>query len=201
MDRSTSEVKVWDLFVRVFHWSLVIGFTIAYVTGEDETPLHEWIGYAVLVLVITRMLWGFVGSKHARFDDFVRGPRAIASYTADMLRGRAARYLGHNPLGGIMIVVMLVSLLATTLSGWAALRTEPPHRAAGERAHYARASDSQTADDPRSANHEVFEETHEFFANLTLLLVFLHIGGVVVSSLSHRENLVRAMFTGRKRRQ
>ncbi len=174
------EIKVWDLFVRVFHWGLVVAFTVAYLTEEDLLDLHVVSGYTVLALVLLRILWGFIGTRHARFSDFVEPPAVIKTYLVDILLFRAKRYIGHNPTGGAMIVLMLVFLLLTTLTGIAA--------------YYGGAEQNNG-----EWTYELLEESHEFLANFTLLLVAIHIMGVIVESLLHRENLVRAMFTGRKR--
>jgi cytochrome b len=179
-------VKVWDPLVRIFHWSLVLAFTLAYASGEDWQDLHIIAGYTVGGLVAFRLLWGLVGTRHARFSDFVRSPASVKAYLKQLLGGGARRYLGHNPAGGAMIVLLLVSLVGTVLGGLALYAAED---GAGLLAGLV------------PAGHlweEVFEGLHEFFANLTLLLVFVHVAGVAVSSLLHRENLVRAMITGRK---
>jgi cytochrome b len=217
---AATEVKVWDPFVRLFHWSLVATFAFAYLTGESESRWHEWLGYAVLALVAARGLWGLVGTRHARFSDFVRGPRALFDYAAEMLRGRPRRFLGHNPLGGAMVVALLVALAATGASGYAirtesgALRAAAPAVSLPVLIATARADETATAPSmargPRldpigDENEEEREggewlgETHEFFAHLTLILIALHLAGVALTSWQHRENLVRAMFTGRKR--
>lgn len=178
MDRTDKpQVRVWDPLVRIGHWLLVATFTLAYLTGDEASRWHEWLGYAVLAILAVRILWGFVGTRHARFRDFLFPPSVIVSYGYDVIRGRARRYVGHNPLGGIMIVVLLASLVLASITGWLL-----PDEALRAREHEA-----------------ILEEVHEFFANLSLLLVFLHIAGVALSSYVHRENLVRAMITGRKR--
>lgn len=184
------EVKVWDPLVRVFHWTLVIGFFTAYLTeGEEETfTLHSWAGYTVLGLVLVRLLWGFIGSRHARFSDFVHRPATVKDYVVSVFRRSPRRYLGHNPAGGLMIVVLLASLLMTGFFGMALYAVEEQ---AGPLAGWFGALGEGW--------EEWFEEAHELFANFTVLLVVTHVAGVVVESLLHRENLVRAMFTGRKR--
>lgn len=184
-----SEIKVWDPLVRVFHWTLVAAFTIAYLTeGEDETLfIHTWAGYTVFGLVIFRLVWGLIGTRYARFSDFVRGPRTALAYVKDLTLGRARRYIGHNPAGGLMIVLLLLSLVLTTVTGMALLGAEEQ---AGPLAAMMAGSGE--------AVEEGLEEVHEFFANFTLLLVVLHVLGVIVGSQIHRESLVRAMFTGRK---
>lgn len=168
-----AEVKVWDPWIRIFHWSLVILFAAAYATGDELDNVHIALGYAIAGLLAFRIAWGFVGSRHARFRDFVRSPRQVLAYVRDVAAMRARRYLGHNPAGGAMIVALLLALIATCLSGY--LMTTV------------------------FWGVEWIEEVHETCAHLTLLLVALHVAGVVVSSIMHHENLVRAMITGRKR--
>ena len=184
------EVKVWDPLVRVFHWTLVIGFFTAYLTeGEEETMvLHSWAGYTVVGLVLVRLLWGFIGTRHARFRDFVYRPAVVKDYLVSILKFSPRRYLGHNPAGGLMIIALLVSVFMTAFFGMALYAAEEQ---AGPLVGWFGALGESW--------ESVFEETHEFFANFTLLLVATHVAGVVVESVLHRENLVRAMFTGRKR--
>lgn len=181
-------VKVWDPLVRVFHWSLVAAFALAYVTEDDWLGVHTVAGYTVLGLVGFRLLWGLVGTRYARFSSFVRGPRVVGAYLRDMLRGRERRHLGHNPAGAAMILALLAGLLLTGITGLAVYGIEP---GAGPLAGWL-----------AGAGHgweEFFEETHEFFANATLALVGLHVAGVLLSGWRHGENLVRAMVTGRKK--
>ena len=182
-----NEVKVWDPFVRIFHWLLVLTFTVAYLTGEDLEILHNNTGYAVAGLVLLRIVWGFAGTRHARFRDFVYPPAEVRGFLRDTLRQRAQRYLGHNPAGGAMVVVMLLSLIITTLTGIAFYGVED---GAGPLA--------MLAGSP-AWSREMLEEVHEFFANLMVLLVVVHVIGVVVEGRLHRENLVKAMWNGRKR--
>lgn len=167
-------VRVWDRFVRVFHWSLVAGIAAAWVTADEFKTPHEWIGYATLALVAARVVWGFVGSRHARFADFLRGPQATFAYLRDLMRGRERRYLGHNPAGAAMIVALLCAVAGTGITGW--LMTTDAFWGSG-----------------------AMEAAHEVLATLILVLAAGHVGGVVWESLRHRENLVRAMFTGRKK--
>jgi cytochrome b len=203
-----TDITVWDPLVRIFHWSLVVAFTIAYVTEDEWLNLHVWAGYVVAALLAFRLVWGFIGPQHARFSDFVFSPASVMAYLKDMVALRAKRYLGHNPAGGAMVLALLLSLAATTLSGMQVYAVE---KGAGPFASIAldRLSPiaSAYADDDEH-EHEgeghkeggVWEEIHEFFANFTLLLVVLHISGVVISSLAHNENLPRAMVTGNKRK-
>lgn len=181
-----ADVKVWDPFVRIFHWLLVLSFTVAWLSGEELELLHAWAGYAVFGLVLLRLVWGFIGTRHARFSDFVYPPVAVKGFIGDTLLNRARRYLGHNPAGGAMIILMLLSLVLVSVTGFAMYGIE---EGAGPLALLAGSS---------HALEEAVEEMHEWFAYLMVLLVVIHVAGVVVESLIHRENLVKAMFTGRK---
>jgi cytochrome b len=191
-------IRVWDPLVRVFHWGLVGAFALAWITAEESGGLHEWAGYAALLLIAVRVLWGFVGTRYARFKQFVRAPGAVMTYLGESLRGSEPRYIGHNPAGAAMILVILLTMSGTAFTGW--LLAEPSRQAmlpalpqivapalADENEGYG------------AAGEETLEEVHEILANLMLLLIALHVGGVVLASLHHRENLVRAMITGEKR--
>ena len=181
----TNTIKVWDPLVRIFHWSLVLFFFTAYLTEDDFETIHVWAGYAVASLVAFRIVWGLIGTRHARFTDFVTSPRTLFNYLIAIPAGKARRYIGHNPAGGTMIIALLLALAGTTLFGMATLGADEN---AGPLAGSWLAS----------FDEHTLKEIHEFFANLTLTLVVLHVAGVVFSSLHHRENLVRAMVTGRK---
>jgi len=170
----TATVKIWDPFVRVFHWSLVTSFAVAWLTAEDLKPLHIWAGYAAGSLIALRLVWGVVGTRFARFSQFIRSPFTVAAYLRDVVTGRELRYLGHNPVGGMMIVALILSMAAVCVTGW-----------------------MQSTDAYWGV--EWVEEVHEALASVMLGLVGIHVLGVVVTSLKHRENLVRAMITGRKR--
>ncbi|BAZ94942.1 cytochrome B561 [Thiohalobacter thiocyanaticus] len=180
-------IKVWDPLVRVFHWTLVLAFFTAYLTEDDWLDLHTLAGYTVLGLVAFRLLWGLIGTRHARFGDFVKRPHEVLTYIKEVLTLHPRRYLGHNPAGGLMIVLLLASLLATTGFGLAVYAAE---EGAGPLA-------GMLIGVSESTGH-LFEEVHEFFANFTLFLVAVHVAGVIVESLLHGENLVRSMVTGRK---
>jgi cytochrome b len=166
-------VRVWDPFVRMFHWSLAVLFALSWVS-EDLQSIHQPVGYAILGLVVLRIVWGFVGSSHAQFSDFVRSPKATFAYGRDLLAGRAPHCQGHNPLAAVMVLALLTMLVATGTSGW-----------------------MMTLDGYRSA--EWLEELHEGLASATLAMVGLHVLAVAIMSWVHGENLVRAMITGRKR--
>jgi cytochrome b len=182
-------IKIWDPLVRLFHWSLVLTFLAAYASGEEWLALHVPAGYAIGALLVFRLVWGIVGPGHARFSDFVRSPAAIRAYLKDLVRLRAPRYLGHNPAGGAMVVALLASLAVTTVSGLALYGS----------AEFAGPFQGLVSHAPFWA--DVLEELHEAAANVTVLLIVLHVGGVLVSSVLHRENLVRAMISGRKARE
>lgn len=182
-------IKVWDLPVRLFHWSLAAAVLVAFVTEDDLLWAHTWAGYSVLALVMLRWLWGFAGSVHARFSDFVRTPREILGYLRDVLAFRAERHIGHNPAGGAMALALLILLPLVALSGMALYGYL---EYAGPLADWLR-----TAPDDWGGT---LKEIHDFLAHLLLGLVGLHLAGVLAASLQHRENLVRAMWTGFKRK-
>jgi cytochrome b len=169
-----AQVKVWDPFVRLFHWSLVGAFAFAFVTSDEWKSAHIAAGYVVAGLVGFRLLWGLVGSRHAKFVTFVRGPGETLRYLRDTLARRAPRHLGHNPAGGAMVVALLVSITGIAATGY-----------------------MMTTDTYWGV--EWVEELHAGLAYLTSGLIALHVGGVVLASVEHRENLVLSMLTGRKR--
>jgi cytochrome b len=169
-----AKVKVWDPFVRIFHWSLVALFIAAFATGDESERLHVKIGYAIAILAGLRIVWGFIGSKRARFSDFARSPAAVLAYLRDMLAFKAPRYLGHNPAGGAMILLLLAALAGTCATGY--MMTTKAWWGSKE-----------------------LEEVHEAFANGMLALIGLHVIGVIFASIEHGENLVRAMIDGKKR--
>lgn len=178
-------VKVWDLPLRIFHWLLVAAFFAAYLTEDDFLPQHVWAGYLVSGLLIFRLVWGFIGNQYARFSNFLCSPGQSISYLKDMIALKSRRYLGHNPAGAAMIVLLLVSLLLTVISGFAVYGAD---QGAGPLAGIV-----------DSSHEKLWEEVHEFFANFALLLVVVHILGVAVGSYIHRESLVKAMIHGYKR--
>ena len=167
-------IKVWDRFVRVFHWSLATLFLVAYATGDEVEKVHIAAGYAIAGLVGARILWGFIGPPHARFSSFVRRPREVFEYLRDVALLRAPRYIGHNPAGGAMILALLAMLIGISITGY-----------------------MMTTDAYWGAKW--VEEVHETLANLTIGLVVIHVLGVLVASFEHRENLIKSMITGRKR--
>ena len=182
-----SQIKVWDPLVRFFHWSLVSAFTIAYITEDDYLTVHSWAGYLILVLLAIRIIWGFVGTRYARFSNFVYSPATIIRFIKDTLSFKAKRYIGHNPAGGAMVILLIISLLLTTVTGIFLLGAEEQ---VGPAAQIFSGSGEYWED--------ILEETHEFFANFTVILVFFHVLGVLAESFIHKENLISAMLSGFK---
>ncbi|QVL47305.1 MAG: cytochrome b/b6 domain-containing protein [Thiocapsa sp.] len=182
-------IRVWDPLVRIFHWALVGGFATAFIVEDDLLGVHIWAGYLVLALIAVRLVWGLIGTRHARFSAFVRKPSEVLAYVRDALRLRAPRYLGHNPAGGAMVITLMIAVVLTGLSGLAVYGAE---ELSGPLA-------PMMSSLPGSWGH-FFEEVHEVMANLTLVLIVAHVAGVIFSSLSHRENLIGGMITGLKRK-
>jgi len=172
--KAPATVRVWDPFVRIFHWSLVALVIVAVATGDEVEWLHLAAGYAIAALVALRVLWGFVGSRHARFSAFVRPPSEVLRFVGQSLRLKAPRYLGHNPAGGAMIVAMLALIAFIAATGFM-LTTD---------AYW---------------GSKTLKGVHEAAAYTLIGLAFAHVAGVVLASVEHGENLVRAMITGRKR--
>ncbi len=171
---NSTPILVWDAPVRVFHWLMVLSFAGAYITAESERwrLLHVTLGYTMAGLVVFRLLWGLLGTRHARFASFVRGPAAAMRYVRSLLRGQPDTHTGHNPAGALAIVALLALGATVTLTGWL---------------HYDELAG------------EWAEDVHELAGSLMLVVVLAHVAGVVVGSWVHRENLVRAMVTGYKR--
>ncbi len=169
-----NKVLVWDWPVRIGHWLLVGAFALAWLTGESEEwrLVHAFAGGTVVGVILFRLLWGFIGTRHARFASFVRGPQAVLDYVLGLLRRDESDYAGHNAAGGWAIVSLLGLGLLAGASGWFAYQ---------------------------DIGGEWLKELHEALASGMLAVALLHVAGVVVSSIAHRENLVRAMLTGLKR--
>lgn len=191
IDRQTPSVAdtrlVWDLPVRVFHWVLVLAFVGAYVTnrlGIEYFRYHLWFGYAVTVLVAFRIVWGVVGTRHARFWNFIRDPGTTLRYGVDWIRGRGGHYPGHNPLGGLMVVALLILLFIQAVTGLVAndeiFNTGPLHG-------YISAERSLE-----------LTSWHRWLFDWILAAVAVHVLAVIVHLLFKKENLVKAMLTGRK---
>ena len=167
------QVLVWDASVRVFHWLMVLAFAGAYLTAESERwrVAHVTLGYTMAGLVAFRVVWGLVGTRHARFTSFVHGPAAITGYLRGLLQGRPEHHAGHNPAGAVAIVALLGLTVLVTAAGWAGLNV---------------------------VGGEWLKELHEGAATAMLAVVGVHIAGVLIGSWMHRENLVASMLTGRK---
>lgn len=174
VQKRENTMRVWDLIVRFFHWSLVVCITLAWLTSSIRGEAHQWIGQFAGGLVVLRILWGFCGSRYARFSNFIRSPRTIGAYLYQIARGTEKRYLGHNPAGGAMVVALVVMILLTVFTGW--LMT----------------TDTYYGDD-------FMQGLHSICAYTVLMMVVFHLFGVILASMRHHENLVRAMITGRKR--
>lgn len=214
-ENDRSYVRVWDPLIRILHWVVVVAFFTAYFTEEDLLTAHTWAGYVVGAAVVVRVVWGLLGPRHARFADFLYAPGKILRYAFDLVRLRPhERYLGHSPAGGAVVLALLVGLAITVWSGLEVLAVEegagPLARIESDWSAMSAISPAKADDDEPYEEAETgaegrstvdWEEIHEFSANATLLLVILHIGGVLLASFVHRENLVGAMFTGRKRRE
>ena len=192
-------IKVWDIAVRTIHWSLVVLYVVSYLTGEDESDLHNYAGYGVLALIVFRTAWGVIGTRHARFSDFIYGPGKTLAYAKSMLSRQPIHYLGHNPLGGWMVVALLVTLFITCWSGMEYIGSKGEGPLAGYSSTVIGVALADGDEGEGEEGDEFWEEIHEVFANLTLFLVILHIVGVLAASLVHRENLAKSMVTGYKR--
>ena len=170
---SQSRILVWDSPTRLFHWLLAISFLSALVTAESERlrNIHTAAGYAFLALIAFRLVWGLMGTRYARFRDFCYAPAEMMRYVRSLVTGRPRHYVGHNPVGGVAIFALLGLGLAAGLSGWATLN---------------------------EIGGDALEDLHESAAVALLVLVGLHVAGVIVSSVLHRENLALAMVTGFK---
>ena len=184
---NNQRIKVWDPLVRLSHLLLAGGFFVAYFTEDDFLSVHSWAGYLVAAVIITRTMWGFIGTRYARFSNFVYRPAIVKQFLRDTLKLRAPAYTGHNPAGGWMIVMLLISVFITAMSGMA-LYGATEH--AGPLSNFMAGTSHFTA--------ELLEGIHEVFANLSIFLVVIHVCGVIVESLLHHENLVRAMINGYK---
>ena len=167
-------VRVWDPFLRAFHWTLAASFAAAWFSANRWESLHEWAGYVAEGLIVVRIAFGFFGARYARFSQFVRSPRVVTAYFKDLAIGRERRFIGHNPAGGAMIVALLAGVLVTATTGWA-LTTDALWGSVAA------------------------QDAHALVAHGVLTLIGLHLVGVALASLRHRENLAWAMIVGVKR--
>lgn len=170
----THWVRVWDPLVRIGHWLLVAGIVGAWITRHSASSWHERLGYLVLGIVTVRVVWGWIGSTYARFDSFVTSPAGTFDYARQLVAQREPRHLGHNPLGGWMIVALLLAITGVCITGWL-----------------------YTTD--RFWGVEWVETTHSMLTDALLILAGLHVCGVLYSTYRHRENLIASMFHGHKR--
>lgn len=175
MPHSKPTISVWDALVRMAHWSLLIAIALAWLSAEvfGWFGIHQPAGYVALGIVAVRIIWGFFGTRFARFRQFIFGPSQVLRYGIAVMRGNAPRYVGHNPLGGWMVIALLCSVALTIATGW--LFT----------------TDAFWGD-------PLVHLLHEGFAWSILILTVLHVAGVIYTSYAHHENLVGAMITGRK---
>ncbi|HEX5804767.1 MAG TPA: cytochrome b/b6 domain-containing protein [Macromonas sp.] len=173
---NATSVKVWDRFVRLFHWSLVSCVILNLWILEEGETAHEWAGYTAVGLVLARVVWGFIGTRYARFSDFFPTPRRVAAHVQALLHGEPPSSMGHNPMGALMMLALMALVLSLGLTGWLQ----------GTDAYF---------------GEEWLEELHEGLANTLLLLAGLHASAAIVMSRLERVNLVRAMVTGKKERR
>ncbi len=178
-------ILVWDPLIRLFHWLLVVSFAIAWYTQEGDYELHIITGYSILGLVGFRLLWGIIGPSHARFSDFIKGPRELLIYALSLHKRSIKRYLGHNPAGGFMIIVFLLGLLTVTISG---IALDGAENWSGPLANMG-----------LFRYKETILQLHDWSTNILLILIPLHLLGVIHASVQHRENLIKSMFSGYKR--
>ena len=181
-DHQARTVSVWDLPTRVFHWSFAAAVLIAYVSSEADGGafwIHVYSGTALIGFVVFRAIWGVIGSRYAQFGDFVQGPATVSEYSKRLMAFRPPYSVGHNPLGGWMVMALLAIVLLAVLTG---LMTREDGYV-GPLSHIAGG---------------LFGEAHEGFGSFVMVLVGAHVLGVVGHGLISRENLVRSMITGIK---
>ncbi len=173
METTTTAIRVWDAPTRVFHWLLVFSFAGAYLTSESErwSLVHITLGYTLGGLIAFRLFWGFVGTRYARFTSFVKGPSEVLQYAKSMATLKPKHFVGHNPLGAVAIVLLIVSGIAIVVTGYAAFN---------------------------EIGGEWVAELHEIASHIMLILVGIHLVGVIAASWLHKENLARAMVNGFK---
>lgn len=201
-------VKVWDLVVRVGHWVLLAAVATALITRGEPESIHQFAGTVIVGWIVVRLFWGIAGPPQARFENFLTAPGKAVGYLADLVRGRARRHVGHSPAGGWMVVALMVALSGSAATGLAMEnRVAPPALLApvmgageaGEAYEAGEAAEAGGRGERGEREDSPWEEVHEAFAYLVLLLVILHVAGVALASVAHRENLAQAMVTGRKR--
>ena len=180
--------NVWDPYLRIFHWALVISFFVAYLTEFDVLTLHYAAGYVVCGLLVFRVYWGLYGPQHAKFSDFIYSPKTVLMYLRALARRDAKRYRGHNPAGGAMVLAYLIMLALICISGLVLYGLEGE---AGPFAFLYGMFPSRVDD--------WFEEIHTFLSNVVIVMIVLHVAGILWSCFLHRENLIKSMINGKKR--
>lgn len=188
MNEIKQQIQVWDPLVRLFHWLLAVCFVIAYVLEDDMLNLHVLVGSIIFGLIIFRLIWGFMGTKHSRFADFISSFKQIMQHLRDLVSLHPARHTGHTPVGGVMIFLLLFGLLLLTMSGVMLYALEG---ALLPFAGLMTAADFDTA--------VLIENLHGLIADILMLFVLFHIAGVLLESYLQKQNLIRAMFTGYKK--
>jgi cytochrome b len=173
LTQGTQKIRIWDAPVRVFHWLLVLSFAGAYLTAESEVwrLVHVTLGYTLGGLLVFRLVWGVIGTRYARFSNFVRGPAAVVQYLKSIQAKQPEHHLGHNPAGAVAIVLLILLGLGITATGYITYNDLGPGWVG---------------------------ELHDLLANAMVLVIIGHLVGVVTASLQHKENLVRSMVTGFK---
>lgn len=201
--RNAEAPKVWDGVVRCVHWGLVAGFLVAYLSEDDALDLHVWAGYGVGVLLAVRVLWGFVGTRHARFAELIHSRQAVLADLRELAEFRPKRHTGHGPAGALMVFMLLGALAACVVSGaWvhSVSRGEGVLARLVDPAHPAVAAPGVAEDGKLAAVDALhWDELHEGLANLCAVFVVLHILAIALISWLQRENLAKSMLTGRKR--
>ena len=167
-------IVVWDKFIRFFHWNIAFGFLLNYLVIDDNNFLHEWLGYYLLVLLMLRIIWGFWGSHHARFKNFFPSFKLLKYYLMNMVILKEPDYMGHNPVGAVMIMVIIMFLFAISISGWMM----------GLDLFW---------------GVSWVEDIHYYSSTALFYLIFIHVMGVIYTSWRHKNNLIKSMITGRKK--
>ena len=200
-------VEVWDILIRIFHWSLVVSFIVAYLTRTGKNELHIYAGYTVLGLIIFRVVWGFIGSRHARFSHFVTSYSAVERYVKSLFSKKPKRFVGHNPLGGWMVIAMLITLFMLSYSGFklyavqggdGSLAVQMPSINPIASAYAQDDIEQYLIKEKDEVGEDYWKELHGQYTNLMLVLIALHLAGVLVSTVVYKENVVKEMLTGKK---
>jgi len=171
--KSVHEVTIWDRFIRLFHWSVAGAFLLDFWVLEEGDPPHEWVGYFLGVLLILRIIWGFIGPHNARFSSFFPTPTRVRQHLSDLRQNEIDRNEGHNPLGGAMVITLIVILAIVAMSGW-----------------------MLTWD--MFWGSDWVESVHEISSEVTMVLVVIHVAAIIVMGRFTRIPLIRTMITGKR---